>query len=163
MCYPLQKLISGGQTGVDQVGLRVARAAHCKTGGTAPKGYLTDEGPNFELRDVYGLEESWSADYAPRTIKNVRDAQMTVWFGDPTSPGGKLTLRVAEQQQNRTQGTAQVYQVLVNPNAYLLKQVIENWDITILNVAGNRLRTNPEATKLATAVLIKAFDDFIPF
>jgi hypothetical protein len=37
------RVISGGQTGVDRIGLQAAVAMGLETGGTAPKGYMTDE------------------------------------------------------------------------------------------------------------------------
>ena len=36
------KIISGGQTGVDRLALDVAKSLNIATGGTAPKGYLTE-------------------------------------------------------------------------------------------------------------------------
>src|SRR5262249_6057013 len=38
------KVISGGQTGVDQVALRAAKACGIPTGGWAPKGWRTEDG-----------------------------------------------------------------------------------------------------------------------
>ena len=52
----LRKVVSGGQTGADQAGLRAARAAGIETGGWAPKGWETEEGPAPWLSD-YGLKE----------------------------------------------------------------------------------------------------------
>ena len=53
--YQLERVISGGQTGIDQLGLEVARSLGTPTGGVAPKGYLTESGPNSSLREWYGL------------------------------------------------------------------------------------------------------------
>lgn len=156
---PLERVISGGQTGVDQTALIVARELNWPTGGTAPRGYRTDTGPNLDLRDIYGLKESWSVQYAPRTIQNVRDAGMTVWFGDPTSAGGRVTLRAVRTEQERRP----TYQFLLNPGAGLLSQFIEGWGIEILNVAGNRFSTHPEASIQCRVVLHDALYDLIPF
>lgn len=41
----LERIVSGGQTGADQAALRAARAAGLPTGGWAPRGWLTEEGP----------------------------------------------------------------------------------------------------------------------
>jgi hypothetical protein len=38
----LEKVVSGGQTGADQGGLRAARLAGIPTGGWAPKGWLVE-------------------------------------------------------------------------------------------------------------------------
>jgi hypothetical protein len=87
----LAKIISGGQTGVDQAALRAARAAGIPTGGHAAKGWLTEAGPDPALAD-FGLVEAPVAGYPARTWLNVVAADAALWFGDPASPGGKLTL-----------------------------------------------------------------------
>jgi hypothetical protein len=88
---PLAKVISGGQTGADQAALRAARAAGVATGGYAPRGFLTEAGPAPWLAD-FGLVECPIAGYPARTRLNVATADVALWFGDPDSPGGKLTL-----------------------------------------------------------------------
>ena len=42
------KIISGGQTGVDTIGLQVAKELGIETGGKAPKGFLREEGIDNE-------------------------------------------------------------------------------------------------------------------
>jgi hypothetical protein len=90
----LAKIISGGQTGTDQAALRAARAAGIPTGGYAAKGWLTEDGPNPGLAE-FGLVEAPVAGYPARTRLNVALADAALWFGDPASPGGKLTLSSA--------------------------------------------------------------------
>lgn len=141
---PIAEIRSGGQTGVDQVGLRMGKAYGYPTGGWVPKGWRTDDGPAPWLAD-YGCHESHSPQYAPRTIANAREADLTIWFGDETSPGGRLTLRSAARY-------------MINPSAdNILLAIWALWDAIgrsiTLNIAGNRLRTNPQASKTATRVL----------
>ncbi|GAB4019793.1 YpsA SLOG family protein [Spirosoma koreense] len=88
--FPLLRIISRGQTGIDQLGLEVARSLDIPTGGVAPKGYLTENGPDERLRE-YGLTEHTSAQYPPRTRANVRQSDGTVIFGQLTD-GTKLAL-----------------------------------------------------------------------
>ena len=147
MPFVLEKILSGGQTGVDQAGLKVAAALGYRTGGTAPRDWKTDEGPAPLLLQGYGLFENRFYGYATRTRQNVRDADLTVWFGDPDSPGGKLTISFA-----RTIGKP----VLINPDAAILRKHLEHYPVKVLNVAGNRRRTNPAAMVQATAVLTEA-------
>lgn len=142
----LEKVISGGQTGVDRTGLEVALALGYATGGTAPLGWKTDMGPAPWLRG-YGLVESFSPSYRPRTRQNVRDAQFTVWFGDHTSPGGRLTIGTCEQLKRPH---------LINPTAKQLRKALEDQGVKVLNVAGNRQRTNPAASEQACKVLTEA-------
>ena len=49
----LQRVISGGQTGVDQAALRAAKAAGLETGGWMPLGWLTEECPRPEFGELY--------------------------------------------------------------------------------------------------------------
>ena len=76
----LDKIISGGQTGADQVALRAARAPGVPTGGWAPKGWLTEDGPAPWLAD-FGLAECPEPGYSARTLANVRDSDVTLRFG----------------------------------------------------------------------------------
>lgn len=138
----LQKVISGGQTGVDQEGLFVAEEHGIATGGWAPKGWRTEAGPAPWLAE-YGLVEHPSESFKPRTYANVKDADLTVWFGK-RSPGYFCTLNGAELHQR---------QMLVNPTFLQLKKTVERRSVRVLNVAGNRLENHPEATDLARRVL----------
>lgn len=144
MSFMLYRVISGGQTGVDQVGLEVARALGYQTGGTAPKDWRTDEGPMEDLLKGYGLIESQSFHYGPRTRANVAQSDGTVWFGKPTSPGGRLTIRLADDYARC---------LLVNPSPVVLRSWLIAHSIRVLNVAGNRRRINPDAAVLARQVL----------
>lgn len=71
------RIISGGQTGVDQAALRAAWVADIPTGGYAPRGWLTEEGPAPWLA-VYGLKEHSSPLYPPRTKANIFDSHATL-------------------------------------------------------------------------------------
>lgn len=102
----LERIHSGGQTGADQAGWRAARGAGLATGGWMPMGFRTegildcddppgpDEShPEFEGR--YGARAHESLEYRVRTRANVREADALVWFGDPLSRDGRLTLGLA--------------------------------------------------------------------
>ena len=144
----LPKWISGGQTGVDQTMLHVMARNGMITGGTAPKGWRTDEGPAPWLAD-FGLVESYDAGYTVRTLKNVRDADLTIWFGNVLSPGGQQTKKTAFAEMNRRE-----YHFLENPDdCQILVYLGSFFKVNIVNVAGNRLRTNPDAAATAKRVL----------
>lgn len=88
-------IISGGQQGADQAGLRAAKFAGIPTGGFAPRGWETEAGPAPWLAD-FGLREHGGG-YRARTIANVALLEgdgfgACLWFGKADSPGGKLTL-----------------------------------------------------------------------
>lgn len=91
------RIASGGQSGADQGALRAAKAKGVPTGGWIMKGFYTEDGPKPELAE-YGLKEiEGYQTYPHRTKANVRDADAVLWFGNPHSPGGKLTLRLAQE------------------------------------------------------------------
>jgi len=138
------KIISGGQTGVDQVGLEVGSTLGIDTGGTVPKGFRTDTGDDL-LLEMFGVIEDGSREYRPRTIKNVEDSDLTIWFGKTNSPGGKLTIKTAERLGK---------QILINPD---IEEVRVASAGKVINIAGNRLRTNPEASRKARYILTEAF------
>lgn len=71
------KVISGGQTGVDQAALRAAQQCYIPTGGTAPQGWKTEDGPRPTLAAM-GLIECSEPGYVARTIQNVKDADATL-------------------------------------------------------------------------------------
>lgn len=147
----IHKIISGGQTGADQGGLAGAKQVGITTGGTAPKGYRTDEGNNPGLlRDIYGLKESGSWGYPPRTALNVKQSDGTVWFGNVTSPGGKLTKRLCEDNHKP---------FLENPTAAGLLAWAEANGIRVLNVAGNRERSKPGIHDYVRYLIASAFGD----
>jgi hypothetical protein len=90
----VRKIISGGQSGADVGGLLAAWDLGIRTGGWAPKGWLTKRGPNPQLGILFGLVEHPSAFYPPRTAANIRDSTATVIFADELDKGSKLTARL---------------------------------------------------------------------
>ena len=136
-------MISGGQTGADQGGLRAAKAAGVKTGGYAPKGWTTEEGPAPWLAD-FGLKEHESADYPPRTIANVKGAHATLWYGNPKSIGGRLTFQTLRRWE------LDGFVIVLNETApeevaaWMLEVIEFSSDGEIVfNVAGNRESKSP--------------------
>lgn len=144
----LEKVISGGQTGVDQIGLKTARLTGIETGGTAPLGFKTELGPEPKLIE-YGLTQSNSPDYPPRTEDNVKDSDGTVIFGDMNTPGCKLTLKFVRMHRRP---------VICNPTDEQLVSFIEKNKIKILNVAGNRgSKLSKEDRQRYGSTLLSAF------
>ena len=81
------KVISGGQTGADQVGLVVARRFGIPTGGSMPQGWKTVTGANPQLAEEFGLREH-TGDYADRTAANVRDSHGTIRYAESSRLSG---------------------------------------------------------------------------
>lgn len=145
------RIISGGQTGVDRAGLEVAKSLGIETGGTAPLGYRTQTGPDLTLRDEFGLVESPAWQYQPRTLENVKNSDGTVLYGDMTSPGCKLTIRYC---------IAQGKPYITNPSVNQLVTWFKTHNIQTLNVAGNRLNTNPRAAAVCRNYLTASIQKF---
>lgn len=144
---PTMKVISGGQTGADQGALEAAVELGLLTGGTAPKGYLTEDGPNLTLRDAYGLTEHKSPSYAPRTRANVANSDGTVLYGKTTSPGCAMTIEFCEELNKP---------YIKNPTQTDLREWLQIHRIHTLNVAGNRESKNPGIQAGVKALLLSA-------
>lgn len=127
----LKKVNSGGQTGADRTGLECAAALGLKTGGVAPKGYRTENGPDPSLKD-FGLIESRSENYSVRTRENVRDAQATIWFGRTDTPGYYCTKNAANSMDRP---------FFINPGELQLEFIAATYET--INIAGNRRSKNP--------------------
>ncbi len=90
----IQKIISGGQTGVDQGALDAAISCGIEYGGWLPAGRKTENGP---LSQKYRLKELGSASYPERTRKNVIEADATLIISHgPLTGGSALTASIAE-------------------------------------------------------------------
>lgn len=145
----LERIISGGQTGADQAALAVAIDYGVSTGGWAPKGWLTESGPNYNLEPFYGLKECDLPGYPARTELNVQDSDGTVLFGDVRSAGSKLAI-----------GWAKAFHkpFLINPTPEDLATWIDNQGIKTLNVGGNRASKNSMVYTLTYSTLAKTIE-----
>lgn len=158
------KIISGGQTGVDTIGLQVAKELGIETGGTAPKGFLRERGVDSEDISSYGLTEITSeqqADYTKRKGKrdpytgrtelNVRNSDGTVYFYTSSDSAGYTATKRSADEWGKP--------FLANPTAEELADWIAKNNIKVLNVAGNRgsKLSNPEevANVLRKALIIQ--------
>ena len=71
----LDKLITGGQTGVDRAALDVGLALGLPVGGWCPKGRRAEDGI---IPDRYPLTETPERNYQARTRRNVEDSDGTL-------------------------------------------------------------------------------------
>ena len=135
---PLEKIISGGQTGGDAAGLTAGKALGLQTGGFAPKGWRIDGGTCPELAE-YGLVETTSPNYPQRTEENVKASDGTVIFGDHMSPGCGLTKRLCKRHGKPYFTVAKDD---MNPLGEFQAWLMQH-NVKVLNVAGNRERMHP--------------------
>lgn len=150
----INKIISGGQTGVDRAGLEAAFELKIKTGGFCPKGYLTESGSDLSLKK-FGLKQIHTTKYEERTIKNVLSSDGTVIFckkdNNELTGGTKLTYETALKNNKP---------VIINPAKRKFLKWLEENDIKILNVAGSRESQSPGIFKKTKNFLIKALSDY---
>lgn len=133
-------VISGGQTGADIAGWKAAKKTGIPTGGWMPRGFKTEDGPRPEFAELYGAKEHPSSDYRDRTISNIGLADMTLLFGNPNSPGGRLVL----SQGNDIAHPVFVIRSKNNPCPRITVDFIKRWTLVkALNIAGNRESSSP--------------------
>lgn len=139
----IKKLVSGGQTGADVGALQGAKIFGLPTGGWMPLGFLTENGPRADYAVLYGMKEHSSARYPPRTWSNVRDADVTVWFGTTDSAGYRCT---------KTAAVAYTKRFVENPSGDALVDIFLAYDV--VNVAGNRASKNPKIYSLVLRIVL---------
>lgn len=134
----LKKVISGGQTGADEAGLFAAKKYGLQTGGHVPKGFLTEKGSNTNLGTDYGLVETTTATYPPRTRLNAQNSDGTIRFAKNFNSAGEVCTLNAINEFNKPY-------INVHPNKPPTPEAIAQWiidnNIETLNVAGNREST----------------------
>lgn len=146
---PLQKIISGGQTGVDRAALDFALSAGISHGGFCPRGRLAEDGP---LDPKYLLTETKSDDYSVRTAANVLSADGTlVLYRQSPDRGTRLTLQLCRENQ------VPVFEIdLMGRTTSGVRNKFWQWldqhGINILNVAGNRESSGPVYKKARQAL-----------
>ena len=155
---PTTKIISGGQTGIDRLGLEVGKELGLETGGTTTPGYYTENGRDESLKDFGVTEISPELQagrkgrefYLPRTEQNVLNSDGTVYFStDEDSAGRIATQRFAKQHNNP---------FLLNPTSQELAQWLVDNNIGTLNVAGNRgSKVSPEFDSQVRDTIRNAF------
>lgn len=88
----LQRVISGGQTGVDRGALEAAISLEIEHGGSCPRGRLAEDG---RVPDEFQLTELVSPKYSVRTEQNVIDSDGTlIIYNRKFSAGTALTHRM---------------------------------------------------------------------
>jgi hypothetical protein len=144
------KIISGGQTGVDRVGLDVALKLGIEHGGYVPKGRKAEDGI---IPEKYAMQVLNRGGYPSRTKKNIEISDGTVVFiKGPLQGGCKLTVQYAESI-NKPVLLINFAQIQISVAILLLRSWLQSKRIDILNVAGPRLSKDPSTSNLAGRVL----------
>lgn len=143
----IEKIISGGQTGVDRAALDVALAMGIDCGGWCPKGRRAEDGA---IPSRYPLVETASPTYSQRTKRNVRDSDGTLILSRGQPRGGTLlTQRTALEL-----GKPCLSIDLGAPAALAeIREWLDHNAVGVLNVAGPRESQSPGITLEATRLL----------
>lgn len=132
MSFLIDRLISGGQTGVDRAALDVALEFGIPCGGWCPRGRRAEDG---RIPARFPLQECSSRNYAVRTRLNVVESDGTLILTRGSLSGGTaLTESIARELGKPS--------VVIDLVAEFDAQPVEEWiaenRIRTLNVAGPR-------------------------
>ena len=130
--WNVEKIISGGQTGVDRAALDAALELEIPCGGWCPRGRRGEDGP---IPERYPLQESSSSEYPVRTDLNVQDSDGTlILTGGPPAGGTLLTLKLARRHHK----SLLVLDLLEGPDPDVVRVWGRKNGVRIMNVAGPR-------------------------
>lgn len=140
----IERIVSGGQTGVDRAALDVALRLGVPCGGWCPRGRLAEDGP---ISQIYPLDETPASDYAERTEWNVRDSDGTLILCQGPLSGGTAFTAYCARKLGRPF-------IVVDLAAEATVAPVLDWvrqhRIARLNVAGPRASTAPGIHGLAS-------------
>jgi hypothetical protein len=154
----IRKIISGGQTGVDMGGLIAARELGIESGGIAPNGWLTENGPQEALLRGLGLTECELRGYPARTRRNIEVSNGTLLVGPYWSGGSKLTYEIAAELNRPLFHAAYSTPDLQHDRQRIdeFRYWLERYEIGTLNVAGNRESESPGISEFTRTFLLDA-------
>ena len=130
--FHVEKIISGGQTGVDRAALDLALESGIPCGGWCPRGRKAEDGM---IDPRYPLEETHSADYRVRTERNVRDSDGTLLItSGPMKGGTALTVTLTRKYRK----PCLAVDLASGGDQGTVREWVKRNGIRILNVAGPR-------------------------
>ena len=136
---PLDKIVSGGQTGVDRAALDAALFLGIAIGGWCPAGRRAEAG---NIPDRYPLTETKSRDYAVRTRCNVRESDGTLVLNVGALDGGTLVTAAYAGKRRKPYLVVQLDDPR-HEGPEEVKAWLQEHGIRVLNVAGPRASKRP--------------------
>ena len=147
----IEKIVSGGQSGVDRAALDVAMELGISCGGWCPRGRRAADGP---IPPRYPLQETASAAYGERTRLNVRDSDGTLVLGRCDPVGGT---RLAIEWAGRLDRPCLIVEVGRDAELAPVRRWLKRNGIRVLNVAGPREEQAPGIHGASAAFLRRLF------
>ncbi len=131
----IEKIISGGQTGVDRSALDFAINHNIPAGGWCPKGRKAEDGT---IPEKYPLKETNSRKNHKRTEQNVTDSNGTliITCNNTLVEGTKLTEEYCQKHNKPCIIIDVSHTKIVMKNRF--KKWLNDYNIKTLNVAGNK-------------------------
>jgi hypothetical protein len=149
----IEKIVSGGQTGVDQAAILIATEIGIDIGGWCPKGGLDEKGENI-LNSYSSLKEATSTNPDERTKLNIQDSDGTLII--------VLTWPLAKKIKDGTRLTIEYAKEMKKPLLIIrldnkedagqrLREWVDENNIKVLNIAGPRESNQPGIYKESCA------------
>jgi hypothetical protein len=135
--FLIQRIVSGGQTGVDRAALDVALTLGIPCGGWCPRGRRAEDGP---IDPRYPLQETPWSGYPQRTEWNVRDSDGTLILTRGQSDGGTA---LTEKLARRHHKPCLVVDLAEAIDLASVREWVRGQRIATLNVAGPRESSCP--------------------
>lgn len=135
-----EKIISGGQSGVDRAALDAALQRGFPCGGSCPPGRASEDGP---IDESYPLTEMTHGGYRKRTIQNVLDSDGTavIYCGDLSGGTEQTVLHCS--RRDKPYLLIDACETSPALAAQLASEFIESNSVATLNVAGPRASKVP--------------------
>ena len=154
----LRKVISGGQTGVDQGALAAACKLKIPIGGWAPRGFRC-EGGQIPKKYAEKMKEAPDSDYRDRTERNVVAADATIIFcyDLSDSPGTRLTMDLCRKHGKPfVDMVTETNMFQDNDDGYEhMARLLEEFEV--INVAGSRESKFPGIFESSKDRLVEVF------
>jgi len=156
--FVLSKIVSGGQTGVDQAALVAAIALGVDHGGWCPAGRRSERG---RIPTVFQLTETFERNYTVRTEKNVIDSDATMILFRNELTGGTLLTERLTLKHNRPLLCVDLSNDSFEDSIDRIKAWLDRFAIKTLNVAGPRESTSRGIQSQAEAFLRRLLDEVV--
>ncbi len=147
----IEKVITGGQTGVDRAALDAAMRLNIVCGGWCPAGRWAEDG---EISDHYPLAETESPDPSERTALNLGKADGVLILTDgPLDSGTEFCCELTEKLEM----PCLVFDFAGHGHVADVRDWVQGSNVAKINIAGPRESNNPGIYELSIGFLTELF------